>query len=62
LRRRRDWFERMAEAHAVLWWVPAGHRPAIHEALERLELLRSKGPTPDAFTFATRFDSPMAVG
>jgi hypothetical protein len=61
LRRRRDWFERMSEAYAVLWWVPAGHRPSISEALERLELLRSKGATAEAFSFAARFDPPVAA-
>src|SRR5438034_10821804 len=24
LRRRRDWFEKMAEAYLALWWIPAG--------------------------------------
>lgn len=24
MRRRREWFERMDEAYAVLWWVPSG--------------------------------------
>ena len=24
LRRRREWFERMAEAYTCCWWVPAG--------------------------------------
>src|SRR6266702_279566 len=27
LRRRRQWFERMAEAQAALWWIPRGHTP-----------------------------------
>ena len=27
LRRRRDWFEQMAEAHLALWWIPAGATP-----------------------------------
>ena len=25
MRRRREWFERMADAFMALWWVPAGH-------------------------------------
>ncbi len=58
LRRRREWFERPAEAHLVLWWVPTGHRPSTTEAVERLELLRRLGPTPDAFTFRAPFDPP----
>ena len=28
LARRREWFETMDEAYAVLWWVPAGHIPS----------------------------------
>ena len=28
LRRRRQWFARMAEAYAALWWIPRGHVPA----------------------------------
>lgn len=51
LRRRRDSFARIAEAHQVLWWVPAGHRPTVAEAEQRLEHLRRHGPTAWAFTF-----------
>jgi hypothetical protein len=61
MRRKREWFERMTEAYVVLWWVPAGHRPTIQEAIERLELLRRDGPTQRAFTFAKRFDPPEQV-
>jgi hypothetical protein len=55
---RRKWFERMAEAFMVLWWVPAGHRPTVMEAKDRLERLRSHGPTPEAFTFRSPFPPP----
>ena len=51
LRRRREWFDKPAEAHLVLWWVPAGHNPTTAEATERLEILRRDGPSPRAFTF-----------
>jgi hypothetical protein len=60
MRRRRAFFEKMAEAFTVLWWVPAGHRPPVAEAKERLELLRRSGPTPEAFTFRTAFPAPGA--
>jgi len=56
LRRRREWFERFEGVGIVLWWVPAGHRPTIDEAIERLEQLRLIGPTPLAFTFRHRFE------
>jgi len=58
MRRRRDWFQRMPQQHLVLWWVPAGHIPDLSEALSRLELLRSKGPSPLAFTFREPYAAP----
>ena len=56
--KRRQWFERPAEAYQVLWWVPAGHRPTPEEGLARLEDLRRNGPTERAFTFKQRFPPP----
>ena len=61
MRRRNEWFERMREAFVVLWWVPAGHRPGIEEAIEKLELLRAAGPSESAFTFKKAFPSPDAA-
>lgn len=58
MRRRREWFERMPDAYLVLWWVPQGHRPSIKEAMERLSLLRTQGPTDRAFTFRQPFPPP----
>jgi heme-degrading monooxygenase HmoA len=55
---RRQWFERMDEAFLVLWWVPAGHLPTVAEAIDRLDLLRTDGPTPMAFTFRSPFPPP----
>ncbi|MFD9461425.1 DUF3291 domain-containing protein [Streptomyces sp. NPDC060027] len=59
LTRRREWFERLEEAMAVLWWVPAGHRPTVAEAESRLLRLREHGPTQHAFTLRTPFP-PLA--
>lgn len=59
MRRRREWFHRMADEHLVLWWVPAGHIPSLGEALDRLDLLRSAGPCPRAFTFREPYPAPM---
>jgi hypothetical protein len=61
MRRRREWFERMDQAFLVLWWVPKGHRPSVAEAIEKLEMLRSKGATSAAFTFRQPFAAPDAV-
>ena len=60
LGQRREWFERLAAAHMVLWWVEPGHIPTVDEAIDRLERLRHDGPTPAAFTFRTPFTSDAA--
>jgi Domain of unknown function (DUF3291) len=62
MRRRREWFERMADAYLVLWWVPGGHRPSVEEAIERLTALRRSGPHPQAFNFGAVFAPPDAAG
>ncbi len=56
--RRKEWFEMMNDTYTVLWWVPQGHRPTLFEAQLKLELLKSKGPTPEAFTFKKVFPDP----
>jgi hypothetical protein len=47
--RRGEWFERMSDVYFVMWWVPAGHRPSVQEAIERLEYLRQNRPGDHAF-------------
>ena len=49
--RREEWFERI-ETPLVMWWVPAGHRPALGEGVERLEHLKAHGPSDHAFGWA----------
>lgn len=58
MRRRREWFQPMAEVYMALWWVPAGHIPTTAEAAERLRHLQEHGPTPHAFTFRRPFPPP----
>jgi hypothetical protein len=58
LRRRRQWFVKLTDAITALWWVPAGHRPTVVEAKERLMHLRAQGPTAYAFTFRAPFAAP----
>ena len=61
MKRRREWFTRMAEMHMVLWWVPVGHQPTPAEAVARLERLRQHGPSAEAFTFGDAFAAPDAT-
>jgi Domain of unknown function (DUF3291) len=58
LRRRRQWFERMAEAYTALWWIPRGTVPSTADAEERVRLLRDQGPTARAFTLRAIFPPP----
>lgn len=58
LKRRREWFARVEQMHQVLWWVPAGHRPSVVEAAERLAYLHEHGATAQAFTFRHAFAAP----
>jgi len=58
LRKRAGWFEKMEQAHYVLWWVPAGHIPTLEEARERLDHYRVHGATPHAFWFRKLFPAP----
>jgi hypothetical protein len=61
MRRRREWFVPMEEAYAVLWWVPHDHQPGVHEAHQRLDHLRTHGPSAHAFTFKAAFPPPAAT-
>lgn len=55
VQKRAQWFERPSKPPLVLWWIEAGHLPTEAEAKERLEMLWENGPSPDAFTFRSRF-------
>ena len=61
MKRRREWFEKMAEAYVVLWWIPRAHRPTVDEALMKLAHLRKHGPSAEAFTFRTAVPQPDAA-
>ena len=56
--RRKEWFERFEDSYTVLWWIPADTIPTLDEANEKLELLRARGPTAEAFTFKQGFPAP----
>lgn len=61
LARRREWFERLADFHLALWWVPAGHRPSVDEAMDRIALIREVGEGPEAFTFREPHPPPSGL-
>jgi len=56
--KRKQWFHRMSRVYSVLWWVPRGCKPTLTQAQDKLALLHSAGPGPEAFTFKQRFPSP----
>jgi Domain of unknown function (DUF3291) len=58
LRRRREWFEKMADAYLALWWIPAGTIPTIQEAERRVAVLRDRDVSSDAFTLREPFPAP----
>jgi Domain of unknown function (DUF3291) len=62
LRRRREWFQPMAEAVTALWWIPRGTTPTTAEAEDRVRHLRAHGPTPYAFTLRVHFAPPGGAG
>ncbi len=55
LRRRREWFLPLAAPVYVLWYVPTAEAASHDEAVARLELLATAGPTPAAFDFRHPF-------
>ena len=61
MRRRREWFAHLREAYSATWWVPAGSRPTVADAEDRLAALRVQGPTPYAFTLQRPFPPPGSV-
>jgi Domain of unknown function (DUF3291) len=61
LRRRREFFRTLDEAHQVLWWIPQGHIPGLDEAFSRLDMLRRDGSGPGAFTFREPYPPPVTV-
>lgn len=57
----RHWVDRSEGPTMVMWWVPKGERVELEAAWQRLQTLRTYGPTPEAFTLQQRFDPPEAA-
>lgn len=47
--RRAEWFKVLGTMHFAMWWVPAGHRPTLDEALARLAHREKHGDSDHAF-------------
>ncbi len=60
LKRRSSWFAPTPQPSTALWWLPAGERPSVEEALRRLRYLREHGPSPQAFSLRRRFTADGA--
>lgn len=60
LRARREWFEPPPGPSLVMWWIEAGHIPALEEAKARLDQLTIKGPSPAAFDFRHAHPAPSS--
>jgi len=58
MKRRQEWFTKLAGQRSVLWWIPDDHKPSAKEAKDRFELLNIQGPTEEAFTFRKLFLAP----
>lgn len=59
LKDRKKWFEPLDRPHLALWWIPRGQIPSAGDARERLDLLKERGPSPEAFTFREPFPAPL---
>ena len=57
---RHDWFETLDGLYFVMWWIPAGHRPTVREAIERLDHLKRHGPSDRAFGWESLPAAQMA--
>ena len=52
LRRKSEWFEDIGKPSYVVWPIPAGHKPDLGEALDKLAELAKYGPTSAAYDLA----------
>ena len=58
-RDRSKWFEKQSTPYYCLWWIPAGHIPAVEEARQRLKHYQDHGSTPYSFWFPQPFPAPL---
>lgn len=61
VRQRMTWFHRPTGPIYALWWIAADTLPTAAEGQRRLEMLKARGDTPEAFSFARVFDTPAPI-
>lgn len=61
LKRKKEWFHKMADMHMCFWYVEAGHEPSPEEAKQRFQYLNSHGESPYAFSFKGKFSAEDAI-
>lgn len=55
MNRRHEWMDALEGQQLVFWHVEPGERPSLDEAMRRLRLLRTHGPSAEAFTWTEAF-------
>ena len=55
---RKTWFDRITEVYTVLWWIPDDRFPTLDESVEKLQRLKSRGSTQEAFTIKLHYPQP----
>lgn len=56
--RRSEWFQPLDGPNLALWWVEPGATPTVEEGKRRLGILKTNGPSPEAFLFGNGFEPP----
>lgn len=59
--RRSEWFQPLDGPNMALWWVEPGAVPTIDEGKRRLEILKTNGPSPEAFLFGNEYAPPVVA-
>ncbi|QBF31342.1 DUF3291 domain-containing protein [Thalassococcus sp. S3] len=57
--RKEEWYGVVDTLRLAMWWVPEGHRPTIHEAMERFRHLEAHGDSDVAFGWARLKEAQM---
>jgi hypothetical protein len=56
MQRRGKWFQPIGGFTTALWWIGDGEVPTVEDGLRRHRILRSRGPSAEAFSLRLLFD------